>query len=82
MTVQNIVALVTVVLAIATTVAALRKGSNENRRTDLANLVDRVSKLERKARLLDDYSNALRNKLRQAGLEVPDWPEELTEGGV
>lgn len=82
MTVATIVQVATVLISVFGVIMALRKGNREEKRTEVANLVERVRRLEVKARVLDDYCNALRGDLRAQGLVVRDWPDELTEGGV
>jgi hypothetical protein len=68
-----LVSTIGVVLAAALTAVLARRSHRED------NVRDEVRRLSREVRLLSDYVLVLRDRLDEAGEDVPPWPEALTK---
>lgn len=62
-----------VVLTAAITAVLARRSHRED------NVRDEVRRLSREVRLLSDYVLVLRDRLDEAGEDVPPWPDALTK---
>jgi len=56
---------------------AHRRTTRQDSNSEIGQLWKRIDQIEARQRISNDYINALRNDLSDAGLDVRPWPAEL-----